>query len=125
MPADTLRSPDRRVAVEFSLNDDGVPVYGLKIDGEEVLAGSRLGLVAGDADFTRGLKLVGRSGVERVKETYELATAKRRLNTYEARRRTYRLATASGQRMDVVFQVSDDGIAFRHVFPEAGAGERL
>lgn len=125
MPADTLRSPDRRVAVEFSLNDDGVPVYGLKIDGEEVLAGSRLGLMAGDADFTRGLKLVGRSGVERVKETYELATAKRRLNTYEARRRTYRLATASGQRMDVVFQVSDDGIAFRHVFPEAGAGERV
>jgi len=123
--ADTLRSPDRRVALQFSLSKGGEPVYRLKIDGEEVLSESRLGLVAGDADFSRGLKLVGRSDVERVNEVYELATAKRRLNTYEARRRTYRLATAAGQRMDVVFQVSNDGIAFRHVFPETGTEERV
>jgi hypothetical protein len=123
--ADTLRSPDRRVAVDFSLNDQGAPVYWLKIDGEPVLAESRLGLTLGDVDFTGGLTLVGRSGVERVKETYELATAKRRLNTYEAKRRTYRLATAAGQRIDVVFQVSNDGVAFRYVFPEAGEAERV
>lgn len=122
--ADTLRSPDRRLAMEFTLNNEGSPSYRLKIDGEEVLADSRLGLVAGDVDFTRGLKLIGRSGVERVEESYELATAKRRLNTYEARRRTYRLATAAGQRVDVVFQVSNDGIAFRYVFPEVSEEPR-
>jgi len=123
--AGTLRSPDRRVAVEFVLGADGAPGYRLKIDSCEVLAESRLGLVAEDADFTRGLKLVGRSGVERIKETYELATAKRRVNTYEARRRSYRLATAAGRRMDVVFQVSNDGFAFRYVFPEPGPAERV
>ena len=30
----------------------------------------------------------------------------------------FSLATAEGRRLDVVWQVSDDGAAFRYVFPE-------
>ena len=118
LAAGEVTSPDGHVAVEFHLGADGAPAYELRRDGAPVLAPSRLGLVLDDADFSTGLKLIGESKTERVKDNYELAVGKRRLNSYRANRRTYRLATADGRRMDVVFQVSDDGAAFRYVFPE-------
>lgn len=118
LAAGALTSPDGRVAVEFQLGADGAPAYELRREGTVVLARSRLGLVRDDADFSTGLSLVGESKVERVRDRYELAVSKRRLNDYRANRQTYRLVTADGQRMDVVFQVSDDGAAFRYVFPE-------
>ncbi|HSH92886.1 MAG TPA: glycoside hydrolase family 97 N-terminal domain-containing protein [Roseimicrobium sp.] len=67
-------------------------------------------------------KLVVQSKSVTVTDCYELPTSKRRLNTYEAKHRAYSLVTAEGRRKDVVFQVSNDGVAFRYGFPERSAG---
>mgnify|MGYP003694146343 CR=1 FL=1 len=40
---------------------------------------------------------------------------------YRANRRVLELQTQSGARMDIEFQVSNDGFAFRYVFPETDA----
>jgi len=48
---------------------------------------SRLGLIRDDEDFPKGLKLVSESKVERVQDRYEILTAKRRLNVYQANRK--------------------------------------
>lgn len=113
-----VKSPDGKLVVDFTLNADGAPAYTLKRSGATVLAESRLGLVREDADFSRGLTLVSESKIERVRERYELAASKQRRHDYRAHRRVFRLADAGGRRMDVVFQVSDDGAAFRYVFPD-------
>jgi hypothetical protein len=47
-----------------------------------------------------------------------MLTAKRRMNTYRATRRVFHLESAAGK-MDVVFQVSNDGVAFRYAFPDS------
>lgn len=113
-----IKSPDGRLVVDFNLKPDGSPVYTLAREGVVVLGESRLGLVREDADFTRGLKLVSESKSKRVRDRYELVASKQREHDYRANRRVFGLADAQGRRVDVVFQVSDDGAAFRYVFPE-------
>ena len=116
----TVKSPDGRVTVDFRLDAEGVPLYTLRLEGRPVLRESRLGLVRDDADFSKGLRLVSASPAVTVRDRYEILTAKRRVNLYRANRRVFRLANAAGQRMEIVFQVSNDGAAFRYFFPGAG-----
>lgn len=118
---EVLRSPDGRLAVEFTLRADGVPLYRVLRADQVVLRESPLGLRRDDADFSRGLSRLTSSAIERIEDRYELLTGKRRLNTYRANRQVQHLATAAGQKIDVEFQVSDDGVAFRYVFPEKSA----
>lgn len=117
----TIASPDGRITVAFHLTDGGEPRYAARLDDRPVLARSRLGLVRDDADFTWGLTLTGASTVSPVSEHYEILTAKRRDNTYRANRRVFHLETPSGKKLDIIFQVSDDGVAFRYRFPETEA----
>ena len=115
--ATEVKSPDGKLVVDFKLNADGIPAYTLNHVGKPVLGDSRLGLVLADADLSRGLKLVSESKNERVRDRYELAASKQREHDYRANRRVFGLVDAQGRRMDVVFQVSNDGAAFRYVFP--------
>lgn len=120
--AEPLRSPDGQIAVAFELRAaDGAPLYHVLRNGRTVLRDSALGLARDDVDFSRGLKLLSSSPVTPVEDRYELLTGKRRLNVYRANRQVHHLAAAGGQKLDVEFQVSDDGVAFRYVFPETSA----
>jgi len=113
-----VKSPDGHLAVEFKLNPGGMPVYQIQRDDQTVLRESRLGLIREDADFSQGLILSGESKITSVKDKYKILTAKRRINAYRANRQVFHLATAGGKKMDLIFQVSDDGVAFRYFFPE-------
>ena len=119
-----VKSPDGKLEADFTLNADGAPRYTVSQAGQLVLRESRLGLVRDDADFSKGLTLLGTSQTEPVVDRYEILTAKRRLNDYRANRQTFHLATADGKKMDVIFQVSNDGVAFRYFFPEISAEVR-
>lgn len=113
-----LRSPNQRLHVVFELNAAGEPGYSATLDGKPVLQSSKLGLVRDDADFTKGLKLLSCGKIEAMNDQYEILTAKRRMNTYAANRQVIHLTAAGGQPIDIIFQVSDDGFAFRYFFPE-------
>jgi alpha-glucosidase len=112
-------SPDGRIAVDVTLNDEGRPSYAVSLEGKPVVQPSGLGLVREDADFSRGLKLERASGIERIEDRYELLTSKRRHNHYVANQRTFDLRSAGGKAMQVIFQVSNDGVAFRYRFPDS------
>jgi alpha-glucosidase len=115
-----VKSPNGRLTVKFSVNE-GAPRYLVELSGKPVLQESKLGLVRDDADFSKGLMLVSASPSKTVTDDYEIVTAKRRNNHYAANQKIFHLATVAGQKLDVVFQVSNDGIAFRYVFPETNA----
>ena len=106
------------MAVTFRLNEEGAPHYVITKNDKTVLRESRLGLIRDDADFSKGLRLIGKSPIEPVDDRYEILTAKRRVNDYNANRETYHLETADGKKMDIIFQVSNDGVAFRYFFPK-------
>ena len=119
-----VASPNGQLAVDFHLTTNGAPVYVIRLDGKPVLRESRLGLVRDDADFSQNLRLVSESATEPVRDRYKILTAKRRVNTYLANRKVFHLQTAAGQKMDIIFQVANDGVAFRYFFPETNAGPR-
>lgn len=114
-----LASPNGRVDVAFSIDAAGQPRYEIDLDDKPVLRASRLGLVRDDVDFSNHLDLVKESSIERVRDDYEMLTNKRRLNHYVANRRVVELKSANGEPLNVIFQVSDDGVAFRYEFPRA------
>ena len=116
-----IASPDGRLEVDFRLDEAGAPHYAIRLDGKLVLEESRLGLIRTDADFSHGLRFLSASQLVPVRDRFEILTAKRRLNDYRASRRVFRLQTAAGQKMDIIFQVSDDGVAFRYFFPDRSA----
>lgn len=113
-----LTSPDGLLAVDFRLDERGSPFYAVRLDGILVLRDSRLGLIREDADFSNGLRLVTASRTVQIRERYEILTSKRRLNYYHANRKVFLLRTAAGQAFEIIFQVSNDGVAFRYRFPE-------
>jgi len=118
LPA-SISSPDNHLQVTFQLTAAGEPRYSIQLDGKVVLQESKLGLVRDDADFTRALQLVSASPVEVVRDEYELLTSKRRLNSYTASRQVFRLQSPQAQRIEIQFQVSNGGVAFRYTFPES------
>ena len=116
-----IASPDGSLVVDFRLDATGAPRYAIRLNDNLALQESRLGLIRLDADFSHGLRLISASHVVFVRDHYEILTAKRRLNDYRASRKVFHLQSAAGQKMDIIFQVSDDGVAFRYFFPGRSA----
>ncbi|PTX91417.1 glycoside hydrolase family 97 protein [Opitutus sp. ER46] len=121
-PVTSIASPDGALVVDVQLaRPAGTLTYSVTRAGQPVLAASRLGLVRDDTDFTRGLTLVAVEPGRAIEEKYEILTAKRRANTYRANRQVVELVNADGAKLQVEFQVSNDGVAFRYVFPGTSA----
>jgi hypothetical protein len=118
----TVESPDGQLRVEMSRDADGRPSYRLLRQDREVIAASPLGLVGEGADLSHGLAFAGVDASESIADDYELLSGKRRENHYRANRRVFHWRDDEGQRLDVVWQVSNDGAAFRYALPEAVPG---
>jgi hypothetical protein len=117
--AHDITSPDKQVKVQFELSPRGEPTYAVARAGQPVLLTSRLGLRLQAADLSRGLRLVSAGAPQRIVDHYALATGKRRNNHYEADERRFALRDKQGRKLDIVFRVSNDGVAFRY---ETGGG---
>ncbi len=117
-----MNRPDGKIEVGCRIAAGGTPVYDIWLDGRQAIRESRLGIVRRDADFTRNLAMVRDAGQERIhnrpiRDEYEILTAKRRRNTYVANQTVHHLKLPDGKRMDILFQVSNEGVAFRYHFP--------
>ncbi|WP_235048361.1 glycoside hydrolase family 97 protein [Arcticibacter svalbardensis] len=113
-----IKSPDQSLSVTFGLRRTGTLFYSLNRNNVVVLEQSKLGLIRQDADFSRNLKLISASDITITTDQYELLTAKRKLNQYTANKQVFHLSNATGAKLDIIFQVSNDGVAFRYYFPE-------
>lgn len=114
-----VASPDGAIRVEIVANDAGELRYTVKRHETLIIGESKLGVVCEDADFSRGLKLLREERTREVQDEYEILTAKRRVNTYRANRKVLHVESANGRAMEVIFQVSNDGVAFRYRWPSA------
>jgi len=110
-----LTSPDRHISVDVSVSHNGNLTYTVSRDGKPVILPSALGLRLQGADLSSKLRLSASSPVKPVRDSYELATAKKRRITYSANEQTHTVRNAAGQAMDLSFRVSNDGVAFRYV----------
>jgi hypothetical protein len=113
----TVAGPDRQLQVKISATKQQQWQYAVQYNGQPVLAPSALGVIRTDGDFSKGLTLED-TAVSIIANHYVLRTGKRRECNYMANELTLHLRNAKQQPMDIIFRVSDNGVAFRYFFPD-------
>lgn len=116
-----LSSPNDKIVLTFTLNSKGEPSYAVSRNNVEAIETSKLGLVRSDGDYTRALRLSSASGIESLAGQYETLVGKRRINRYVAKQQVFHLSNGAGKPLDIIFRVSNDGVAFRYYFPGQSA----
>ncbi|HRS52247.1 MAG TPA: glycoside hydrolase family 97 catalytic domain-containing protein [Candidatus Marinimicrobia bacterium] len=113
-----IKSPDAKITVNFWLLPSGEPVYSVNHSGQTVILPSKLGIVRSDENFATGLKIDSASAVKLISDQYTLLHGKRINCSYTGNRRVFYLSNANAKPVEIIFQISNDGVAFRYYFPE-------
>ena len=116
-----ILSPDKKISVNFKISRKKA-WYSVKLNKETVLDSSKLGMIRDDDDYTTNFTIISASAVVPVSSKYEMLNAKRKANIYKANKQIFHLQNGSGHKLDVIFQVSNDGLAFKYFFPDSSKG---
>lgn len=116
--APVLTSPDRHVSVTLHSTAGGALSYSISRDGKPVLLASSLGLHLQGADLASVLTLTATSKARAINDQYQMAVGKKSSISYSANEQTYSVRNPQQQAMDIVFRVSNDGVAFRYIVAE-------
>ncbi|MDA3821205.1 MAG: glycoside hydrolase family 97 catalytic domain-containing protein [Bacteroidales bacterium] len=120
-----LSSPNDKIQSTIKLSEAGSLSYtvSINVEGEQVTAleSSKLGLDRSDASFSENLKLVNSEGPVLISDSYKLKAGKKRDISYEANESTYTFESASGEQIQLIFRVFNDGVAYRYYFPGEGS----
>eukprot|EP01136_Pigoraptor_vietnamica_P007318 Opistho-1_new@41409 len=111
----TVSSPDKNIVLTY--NADQI-TYNISYDGKTVLRESKLGVVRADEDFSKNLKIVKVSAPTLISDSYTMLNAKKKNINYKATQRIIETVTQSGKKMNIVFRIANDGVAFQYEFPE-------
>lgn len=114
----TISSPDSNLKVDLQLKE-GSLFYSVNYKNKIILEESPLGLLTNIGNFSKALSLVG-SEKGKVDETYTLDRIKQSHIHYSANKLVVKLANSDMRPLNVVFQVSNNDIAFRYEIPKKG-----
>lgn len=121
--AQSLKSPDGELCLEFNLTPEGVPSYALAYKGKQVIKPSLLGFELSDTSATlRDLQhgfVETCSSSSSFDETWHPVWGETRdiRNQYNELQVNL-LQSATGRAMVLRFRLYDDGLGFRYEFPE-------
>lgn len=123
-----VASPSGKLVATIRQSADGGAEYMVALNGRPVIEWSPLGLTLawGDqskpdtiqrADFSSTVRF-GAVSKSAVSDAYTMVTGKRRSNRYDANTLLLELIDSeTGRRLDLEFQLADDGAAFRYKLP--------
>ncbi len=114
----SVKSPDGNLDVKVSIAGSK-PYYEVRHNGQIMLEASPLGLETNEGDFTSDMKFL-KSSTGKESAEYSLETIKQSQVSYEANTLTVTFANAEDKEISVIFQVSDNDIAFRYELPKWG-----
>jgi hypothetical protein len=117
--AQQLTSPNRQLALTFSLQAGGVPTYSLTYKGRPVIKPSHLGLELKDGPgLTSGFAVAGTT-TRTFDETWTPVWGETKTIRNHYNELTVKLTQAATKRVMLVhFRVFDDGLGFRYDFPK-------
>lgn len=111
-------SPDKKLSVQVSVNKAGEIKYSVRYLDTEVLRSSSLGIQTATVDFSKGNNLLGATPVQTISDAYTMVYAKKKQSTYTANKRIVQFKNNNGKALDIIFQVSNDAVAFRYLYKE-------
>ena len=117
-----IASPDGKLVITVS-DRDGKPSYSVSYDNALFLKPSPLGIVANIGDFSSGMSLEKNVSINKIDETYELASIKQSKVHYVANEAVFSFTQQGKTIYDVIFRVSNNDVAFKYkMYPQ---GETL
>lgn len=112
-----ISSPDGKLMVTVSA-ENGKAVYSVKYNGKSFLNNSPLGVKLNDFDFTQGVTQLDNVKSRLVDESYELPNIKQKKVHYMANEGIVSFVKGTrGDTLKVIFQVSNNDVAFRYALP--------
>lgn len=114
-----LKSPDGNLKMQFSLNEQGIPVYALQYKNQEVIKRSRLGLkLKEEEDLYRNFEIedIETSSYDKTWEPVWGEVNEIRNNYKEMAVKLEQDET--GREMTIRFRLFNDGLGFRYEFPQ-------
>lgn len=117
----SITSPDGNVSVTIHLAADGTALFDVFFKDQSVIENNCLGLKRKDADFSKHLHLRSVSSLDVVNDNYTLLYGKKLKCQYQANKKTFHFFNQARQPLDIIFQVSNDGVAFRYSFPDTSS----
>ncbi len=114
----SVSSPDGNLAVKVFL-EGGKPMYSVMYKNKPMLENSPLGLVTNEGDFSTNMKFV-RKSEGKVDKKYTQDKIKQSEVHYKANTLTCTFQDAKEREISVLFQVSDNDVAFRYELPAWG-----
>ena len=111
----SVQSPDGNLVVTVS-DAGGRLYYTASLNGQQVLAPSALGLKTSLADLSKDLKVLT-SHLSPLTSSYEMRGTKSSKSNYTATKAVIDIENKDGVKFSILFQVSDNDIAFRYLIP--------
>ncbi len=114
-----VNSPDDRIRVDIGVDDSGTPTYGVRYDGETLVAASHLGLRFARQHGFENAFVVADEQHGASDTTWEQPWGERRFvrDNYNELLVRYESTSGPKRRFDVRVRVHDDGIGFRYEVP--------
>ena len=113
-----VASPDGKLVVTINDNN-GKPTYQVSLDGKVFLENSALGLNTNIGDFTQGMTMSEVSEVKAVNVSYQIDRIKKSHVDYHANQQVMTFTKDGKKVYDIIFQVSDNDVAFRYkLYPQ-------
>ncbi|RYZ92657.1 MAG: glycoside hydrolase family 97 protein, partial [Moraxellaceae bacterium] len=111
-----ISSPDEHIQVQIALSAKGAVSYSIRHKATMLVLNSALGLELKNNAFAAGLKLQNASQSRLVQDKYSMLHGKKRTIVYTANERVFRFVNERQNEIDIVFRVSNDGVAFKYRF---------
>jgi len=117
-----VSSPDGQLVVNVSC-EGGRLYYDATLDGQQMMEKSALGLKTSIGDFTRDLSTVN-CQLSTVNSSYSMRGTKASSHDYKATKAVIDIENKDHQRFSIIFQVSNNDIAFRYSIPRQNIGRK-
>ena len=113
-----MLSPDGQLSVQLEAGQ-GRLYYSVMLDGQEMLEKSPLGLQTHLGDLSSGLRLVDQQA-RQIDERYEEPKIKKKSVHYQANEHSFTFENNDKLKLELIFQVSNNNVAFRYGIPQSG-----
>lgn len=120
--AQQIQSPSKEIAVEFFISPAGEPIYDVSYKGQEVVKDSKMGISIKDGtSLSTGFSILDQEE-SIVNETWEPVLGEQStIKNHYNQAVFHLLQKETNRKLDIVFKVYDEGVAFRYEFPAEGA----
>ena len=116
--AQSIQSPSKQITLTFNLTENGKPTYSVTYKNKPIIHQSDLGItLKNGADLASNFKLEGSKTIT-INETWQpvLGEQSNIVNHYNELMVSIS-QTDSDRKMNIIFRVFDEGVAFRYDFP--------